>query len=88
MKYCQLAIFSEHEIEIEIQPKVTLDFARRSIVTQVRSLSKYYEIPEYLMHLALVTDYMEKLNSYELMMYVTLFLAQITVVPELYILDD
>jgi hypothetical protein len=88
MKYCQLAIFTEYEIEIEIQPKVTLDFARRSISTQVRSLSKYYEIPEYLMHLALVTDYMEKLNGYELMMYVTLFLAQITVVPEPYILDD
>ena len=88
MKYCQLAIFTEFEIEIEMQPKVTLDFARRSMSTQVRSLSRHYEIPEYLMHLALVTDYMEKLSGYELMMYVTLFLAQITVVPEPYMLDD
>jgi hypothetical protein len=88
MKYCQLGIFTEYEIEIEIQPKVTLEMARRSITSQVRSLSRHYEIPEYLVHLALVTDYMEKLNGFELMMYVTLFLAQITVVPQEYVIDD
>jgi hypothetical protein len=83
MKYCQLAIFQEFETEIEIQPKVTIEIVSRSIKTQVRSLSRHYEIPEYLIHLALVTDYIDKsLKGFELSMYVTLFLAQFSVLSE------
>ncbi|WP_055075887.1 hypothetical protein [Pseudanabaena sp. 'Roaring Creek'] len=82
MKYCQLAIFPELETVVEVEPKVTLETARRSINSQLRSLSKYYDVPEYLVHLAYVTDYLEKLKRVELLMYVTLFISQITVVPE------
>ena len=83
MKYCQLAIFQEFETEIEIQPKVTLETVRRSIKSQVRSLSRHYEIPEYLIHLSLVTDYIDKsLKGFELSMYVLLFLAQFSVRDE------
>ena len=89
MKYCQLGIFTEFEIEIEIHPKVTLEMARRSITSQVRSLSRHYEIPEYLVHLALVSDYMEKsLDGYELTMYVALFLAQISIGTHQEYVDD
>ncbi len=77
MKYCQLGIFTEFEIEIEIQPKVTLEMARRTIATQVRSLSRHYEIPEYLVHLALVSDYIDtSVKEPDLSMYVLLFLSQ------------
>jgi len=77
MKYCQLGIFPESEIEIEIQPKVTLEMARRSIKSQVRSLSRHYEIPDYLIHLALVLDYIDTyLDLADYPMYLSLFLSK------------
>lgn len=77
MKYCQLAIFPESEIEIEIEPKVTLEMARRSMKSQVRSLSKYYGIPEYIVHITLTTDYIAALDYESMNIYFVLFLSLI-----------